>query len=281
MNLLAPITPSGWSSLLPEWPVAAAGQPYEGFQYLGAGNLLLLVAAMIVVLRRRGPAPWRGMLPIVVTTGLCALYALSPRVTLAGVVLMDWSDPALEPLAIFRATGRFFWPLSYLLLAGGIGVIVSRLARPAAIGVLCVAATLQAVDLRKPHGERRATSRSEAFHGWRNPLPSPEWHQLLPNYDDLVIYPARQCGTAPIGFEGAAYLAALHGVTINSAEVARYNEDDNRAYCDDLASRIGDGVVDRRTIYLMDDLAAAQFQQRARLPLQCRRIDAITACSPE
>ena len=39
MNLLAPLTPSGWSSVLPDLPVESSGQRYEGFLYLGLGVL--------------------------------------------------------------------------------------------------------------------------------------------------------------------------------------------------------------------------------------------------
>lgn len=37
INLLAVITPTGWSSFLPELPLGAEGQAWEGFHYLGLG----------------------------------------------------------------------------------------------------------------------------------------------------------------------------------------------------------------------------------------------------
>ncbi len=62
MNLLAPISPFGWSAVLPELPIAGDGQAYEGFQYLGLGVLLLIAVAAVVAWQRRGhdatrPAP--------------------------------------------------------------------------------------------------------------------------------------------------------------------------------------------------------------------------------
>src|SRR5262245_50756649 len=141
MNLLSPISPTGgWSRMLPEWPRATSGQDYEGFQYLGLGGLGLLIAAAVLALRpplrvaSGDAAPhdlprWGRLLPLLVAALAMAMYALSPRVTVGSVVLFDLTGPITERLAVFRATGRFFWPLGYLLLTLAIAAVVTR-ARP-------------------------------------------------------------------------------------------------------------------------------------------------------
>ncbi len=90
-------------------PLASDFQAFEGFQYLGAGILGLMLVACGTALKR--PAiSWRAALPLFVAVLLGAVYALSPRVTFASHVVIDYMHPALSPLAAFRATGRFFWP---------------------------------------------------------------------------------------------------------------------------------------------------------------------------
>ena len=95
MNLLAPISPHGWSAVLPELPRAGDGQAYEGFQYLGLGNLVLIAGALLLarrVRRRDGAAPdaaaagplWTPAMVAVCV--LMAAFAVSPTITLGSRV---------------------------------------------------------------------------------------------------------------------------------------------------------------------------------------------------
>jgi hypothetical protein len=144
--------------------------------------------------------------------------------------------------------------------------------------VLLAGLVLQAMDLNEAHSERRATSRSDPFHSWQNAMPSPVWHQLLPHYDHIVLVPPRQCASAPIGFESPAFLAGLHGLTINSAEVARFNEGRRQRYCAQVMDEITTGVVDDRSLYILDAPYAAQLRAAAQKPVVCGTIDAALVC---
>ncbi|MGE0042361.1 MAG: DUF6311 domain-containing protein [Vicinamibacterales bacterium] len=278
MNLLAPITPTGWSRFLPEWPLATAGQAYEGFQYLGAGSLALLLVAAGLAWRTRRPLPWRAMAPVVAAAAACGVYALSPRVTLGGAVLFDYGGQWLEPFAVFRATGRFFWPLGYLAIASAAALVVTRLPRAAAAAVLGGAVLLQAVDLHGAHVERHRTSRDPAFLAWSPPFASPFWDRTLPAYDHLVLVEPPECGPGPIGFEAAAYLAGLHGMTINAGEVARFDPAARAAYCDTLRADVAAGRLDDRTVYLAGDESAAAIMANPATRVTCERVDGVTAC---
>lgn len=278
MNILSPITPSGWSTFLPPLPVATAGQVYEGFQYFGFGLLLLIALAVVVAVIHARALSWISMLPIFMVCLLFAVYALSPRVTLGDRVVLDWTSPQLERWALFRATGRFFWPMAYLVVAVSIGVIVARLRLALGAAVLSGALLIQLADLRVAHAERRVTSRSEAFHAWGNAMPSAVWHDLLPFYKHIVIVPPRQCASAPLGFESPAYLAGLHGLTINSAEVARFDEAKRRRYCARITAEMLTGSVDDDSLYILDTVQAAALKAAARKPIACGAIDAAYVC---
>ena len=55
-----------------------------------------------------------------------AVFALSPRVTLGSRVLFDFSGSLGRlRLAVFRATGRFFWPLGTCSLGWALAVLIS------------------------------------------------------------------------------------------------------------------------------------------------------------
>jgi hypothetical protein len=278
MNLLSPVTPSGWSTLLPEIPVGAGGQSYEGFQYLGAGGLLLVAVAIGLAGRHVRSLPWRSLWPIALGAGVCAVYALSPRLTLADHVLVDVSSSAPDALAIFRATGRFFWPMAYLVLTCSAALVLTRLAPRTAAILLTAAIILQFVDLDRAHAERRMTSRSEAFHGHRLKLQSPVWSAALPHYEHLVLLPSPQCGPGAIPFEWPAFLAGLHGLTINAGEVARPDTARMRAYCETLERDLAIGAVADDTMYLVTRPLAEGLNARSQMPLVCGEADGILIC---
>jgi hypothetical protein len=277
MNLLSPITAQGWSTMLPELPIAHEYQAYEGFQYLGVGAIALLAFAAGAVVIQRRSAVARRVWPVVLVCVLCALYAVSPRVTMGSVVLVDWTSPAIDQVAFFRASGRFFWPMTYLLLTAGIAVVVSRFRAVAAAAFLAAAVALQAVDQQAAHADRRSTSRSEAFHSWPRQLTSPAWHDVVPIYDHVVLVPASQCGGAPVGHEELAYLAGLHNATINSGLGARWNESRRRRYCGSLEVEMSKGHLADDSIYVVSGVHEQQL--RAAAPdVVCGGLDGARIC---
>lgn len=278
MNLLSPVTPSGWSTLLPPLAVASSGQLYEGFQYLGLGTLALIGVAIVVLVASGSPLRWQMMAPIALIAMICAVYALSPRITFGDRVLADLSAPLLERLAIFRATGRFFWPMAYLLLATSLAVILARLSVRGAAVVLTAALAIQVVDLRAAHAERRVTSRSEAFHANQSPLTSSAWASLLPRYRHLVLINPPHCGDAPASFEWPAFLAGRFGMTVNAGEVARANPVEAQAYCESLHGAMRGGDVRDDTVYVIHPRFVDPMRASARVPVDCEVIDRLTVC---
>jgi hypothetical protein len=281
MNLLSPISPTGgWSRLLPEWPRATTGQDYEGFQYLGLGLLALTAAAVRIRWTTPGAdtqtRPAFGALVLVAVA--MAIFALSPRVTLGRAVLMDLSGPVADRFAVFRATGRFFWPMGYLLVIGVVSTVVTRARPQTALLLLGAAAALQMVDLNGAHLERRRNAHDPAFHAWNQIMVSAAWTAALPHYDHLVLYPPPQCGPSPVPYEPAAYLAGIHGLTINAGGVARPDESARTAYCHDLGDAVKAGRVDARSFYVMMPSQVAALRAVAAPPVVCGVIDALSVC---
>jgi hypothetical protein len=286
MNVLAPITQTGWSLVLPDLPRATAGQDFEGFQYLGLGSLLLVLVALLVA-RFVPPAPaadargasWRGFGSLLFLAALAmALFALSPKVTFANHLVIDLSGPWTERFAVFRATGRFFWPLAYLGLAWAIAVLCAHLPPRLALTILLFAVVVQAIDLHGAHEQRRQSARDPGFYAWATPMPSALWHQVLPQYRHLVLYPPPQCGRPPIGYEAPAYLAGLHGLTINAGGVARPDDAARLRYCHDLGDRVKAGHLDDSALYIVLPSEVEALRTVAQPAAVCGSIDQVSVC---
>ena len=115
-----PITPTGWSRFLPDLPRATAGQDFEGFQYLGSACCCCWSSAVLAACRppgrlRRGirqPSVARFRRAGVPGRAGMAVFALSPRITVGRHLWSISAVPWAARFAVFRATGRFFWPLA-------------------------------------------------------------------------------------------------------------------------------------------------------------------------
>jgi hypothetical protein len=161
MNLDGPWRPAGSGLLGQTWTGggfegasnASGGQGIEGYQYLGAGVLGLIVLALAVVcanpsvrreITRRGAAFWA----LAAATLLLAIWAVGPRAYLGDHLVYDLKLPEApaKAIGVFRAHGRFFWLPGYLLLAASVVIIWRALPSKAASAVLVAALALQIVD---------------------------------------------------------------------------------------------------------------------------------------
>ena len=285
MNLLAPVSGFGWSQVLPDLPIASDGQAYEGFQYLGLGNLLLITGAALLTWRARGrsaptPSPSRVWAPALV--GICLLmtaFAISPTVTFGRHVIADLSGPWSAPLAMFRSSGRFFWPLAYVGLTWAVATVTSRLPRAWAVAALSAAVLVQAVDLHAAHEARRVAARDPAFYAWTNPFTSARWAAIAPRYAHLALTPPPQCGASPLPYEPAVWLASRHGLTVNAGVIARGDDGARRRYCADVDAEIDAAHLRDDTLYLVSATDADTLAGAAGANVTCGRLDGVWVCT--
>ncbi|MGA1698763.1 MAG: DUF6311 domain-containing protein [Ilumatobacteraceae bacterium] len=130
----------------------------EGFAYLGLGGIAVVLLGSFEV--GRLVRAWRSWVSLVVVGIALYLVSLSNVVAVGRrEVSYWWPDALLEFRQAFRAAPRFSWLLYYILLIGGIAVVVqSRRLRPLVkVVVMATIAVVQVVDIS--HG--LATSRRE------------------------------------------------------------------------------------------------------------------------
>jgi hypothetical protein len=276
-DLLTFINPMERSSFLPGLP-QRTGQ-YEGFAYLGAGMLFLLALAIVIAARRRRLPVFAlaRFVPLMIAVFVMAAYSLSMHVTVGGLVVMDLRSlyaPVMPIAEAFRASGRFVWPLYYLLIVAILVAVVRSLTRTRAIAALAVAALLQVADL---------TAAIE-------PVPAPPapaigvWSLAEGEYRHLVLYPPQilwvgACltqGRYPEHYYVAhAWRAYRLGLTINSGYMSRANEDASAEYCRALTRRVAVREFSPDTIYVVAAHAMRSFAGPA---MTCGRIDPYDVC---
>ncbi len=151
-----PANPS-YSVFLPSSP-EDRGKGYEGFQYLGAGLIALVLVVLAVRPRaERHDASLGRLAWLVPGFVLLALLAFGHHWVLWGKTVIKWPLPAsvVDALDPVRASGRLFWPITYALVYA---TLVAALRLKAARLVLTAALAVQMVDLSAMLGAIRTTS---------------------------------------------------------------------------------------------------------------------------
>jgi hypothetical protein len=210
--------------------------------------------------------------------------------TFALATPVRWGDSALFELSFyaelewvrwltqtFRASGRFIWPVAYLLNLAACMVVVCGLStrRVLASAILVGALGLQLADVDIARTQGLFAARRDGVRA------AVEWSLADGDFDHLVLYPAEIQGACdgPQRYRGEvvselAYLAYRHGWTFNSGYAARLKPG-TRASCDALKASIETGKLDPRAIYVV---WRWNVRQMWRAGATCGRIDRTTVC---
>lgn len=227
MNLSAPFCGSRFYSCVSDATnqpfgafnfVDATGGQYEGFNYFGAGLILLLPFAIVTnwcsikTLPKRYPALFLVLL-------LCTFYALSNKIYLGTHELVSYPLPAFMTrlTGTFRASGRFFWMVGYLVLFGVLAALLKKPSWRTAV-LMVVALTLQWVDIQP----LRENITRTAMKPGSNDLA--QWDKVLTHVDKIHIFPTFGCGDS----DAQIYLffqrvAAHYGKLLDTGYLARPN----------------------------------------------------------
>lgn len=157
LNLTSLFNPLGWSRFLNSFPIASS---WESLAYVGFGVILLIpLAAYYIALNAKKVSAFnlksiniKYMVIILLFIGM-TIAAISPKIQLGSHVLVDINVPHLieKAWSTFRATGRLFWPIYYIII---IAVLVSviRLSRKShpvvLISIFATAALIQITDIQ-------------------------------------------------------------------------------------------------------------------------------------
>lgn len=236
MNLAAPWAGGHWLPVPQSFglnPIAGftyIGGPgqYEGFNYLGLGVLMLMAFSAMRML----PSIWRhkalfGLLLVF------AIYAVSDHVTLGQKTLMEFNYPAwlLPVTSQFRASGRFFWLVAYVLLVVSLYKTHQKLKAPQFTAVALLVLLLQATDLQGVY-----QGLQYRLHREDPPVITPEkWDAALGNSVRVVYaYPKFKCGQdTQNSLLPLMKYASQRQLKLNTGYIARYTPD-----CADMSAEI-------------------------------------------
>jgi hypothetical protein len=280
LNLLGPFNPTGLAHLLPELPVAHHLQRFEGYSYLGAGIIAVLLVTLAVHRRRVLSLFSRADVPLVILAIVCTLAAASSTLTLGPYTIASVRLPRFLDLlgATFRASGRLFWPAYYLIIVGTL-VALFRLWRSPAREILLVAAlVLQVADIPPLH----AHIRNHHAASTDSPLRSPRWRELGREHARLLVIPPWICPGSPGGedsYRFFGHLAAAQHMETNTYYPARAGTRATLEHCTSIPHLVKAGLLDPRAAYVVNDSVLTALHAQDVETHRCQTVDGFNLCT--
>ena len=191
-NAITLLLPPGWAfGHVPDIGRDATGGQFEGESYIGAGALLVLMAA-VVSDPRVALDSIRRYRVLVWTLMAFTVYAASNQVYLGRILLVSYYLPkrVVDLSNYFRATGRFIWPLAYCLALLPVAFVFRRWRPRAAIALTIVAIALQVQEvlplLKHNH--------DVAEYSYPDLIDTPRLDELLTEHRRIFQFPSWGCG---------------------------------------------------------------------------------------
>lgn len=259
LNLMWPfLTYRDWSHVFPDLP--HGDYDYEGIGFLGLGIFAILALCIltgaIAKLRALFTQRW---IPLLVIAVLLSIWALSNHVG-----FLDREAPPIPidgPIKFlgetFRSSGRFNWPLLYIITIGAVVLLGRRPPLGWSAPVMLVLLGLQVADSEYGLGVFGRNDPQPADH-WQNELSSPFWQRAEDaGYTRLRAIPVIYRNPDWRTLEYAAY---LHHWEVDAIYLGRV---DDTALGDLEATdeeAIETGSFEPRTIYVVDVATALRIR---------------------
>ncbi|WP_347904603.1 DUF6311 domain-containing protein [Pseudomonas purpurea] len=279
MNLSALVDSNGWSYVLQDIP--GAPDDYEGLNFLGLGAIFLAICALVILLQGRSgfvAAVRRRPMLLLALVGL-TLFAMSNQI---GFGLFEFHYPlpsvVISAANVFRASGRMFWPVFYVILFAIFFLVVRGNSPRAAVCLLAVALVAQVLDTRGGWLGLRHNRMMAPASAWATPMHDPFWASAAAHYQKIrSLQPQNQ----PAGWSAIATYASLHGLPTDAAYLGRMGNKALKQARRTATQVLDSGQYAADALYILDTRALQQGGQHINTQTDLlARIDGFIVLAP-
>jgi hypothetical protein len=159
----------------------------EGMNYLGVG---LIILTLLAISRLNRNIIFKNKhREIILACVLLALFSLGQKIHWGATPILN-IEPArlLEIMYVFRATGRFFWPVWYLLVISSMWIVSRRFSPRLTSVLLPLLLVVQFIDITPLLEGKSASIAKTARHQKNNSmLKSEKWNSLFCKYPHVFL----------------------------------------------------------------------------------------------
>jgi len=244
---------------------------YEGFAYFGAGIFLLIFLTTIyyLVAFRKNKGTLSNKKKFYPLYFLCFglfIFSLSCQISFGKKVLFEYPIPnIIEKLGFtFRASGRFVWPLYYLILIFSLLLFFkTKINSKVKTFLLLTIVFIQLYDIQVLITKNNLTSGD--FH---TKLTDNKWISVFKNFDEIITYPPFETTLGyNMDYQDLCFLALKANKPITNGYVARVNNADKDKYRDNLLRDIKTGNIKEGQLFIttskyLDDFDVLIFRRK-------------------
>ncbi|MCE7527798.1 DUF6311 domain-containing protein [Polynucleobacter sp. IMCC 30228] len=251
-NLLALFNSRGWSYWLKPINLhdsveAATG---EGFQYLGAGNLFLLLCAICALIKRKLSLQvvWQKYLFLLLALLAMALISFSNHIGIGSWNFrLDLPTPFLSVLSFVRSSARLFWPFYYASIFLILYWIIKGYSKKTTYLILVIGALFQIIDTSAGWRPMRKIMNVPISSEFKSPLKNPFWKAAGLHYQNVVM------NERPIFWETFGLYAAQYGLSTNMVHLARLDDGKANKSMEKLRKEVNQGPLNVNSLYIFRD----------------------------
>lgn len=254
-NLNGLYNPLGNSCFLLSQTLAGAGQG-EGYSYLGLGMILtIVVSCFFRFSAKKSHQINKGRLvssiPYAVAIIVFSILAISPVVTFNDKTLfsISYPQPILDSLSIFRSSGRFIWPVYYMIFFFALSTILKYSKEIVSIIGLSAFAIIQLIDMKNVIISNHNFFAKELT--YESTLKSEQWSVFANKYKHIMFYaPLWDLYVNPDVAYNFAVFADENGMTLNGTYFSRDLSDQINASTFSHFEELKKGNLPDDTLYI-------------------------------
>ena len=262
MNVLAPIDPGAFGGLFLRSMLPSPYRTYEGYNYLGAGVLMLAVMLLPSFSLQPHAAVHRSRSdPLAGACMVLTALAVSTKISVGSVVVVD-IDPheiLTKYLSVFRGSARLFWAPYYVMLTAILAMRFHPLATEEGGGAVHSGASRA---IRRHHVPCVGWCRNMSVNPGRNPFTRRNGHRsvkIMPIFSCFLPGSVRALADTPGGLDGFrifGLLAVSQHMRINSYYAARYSPASLAFHCNQAIKDLTTKPLSPDSVYVVSPMLA-------------------------
>jgi hypothetical protein len=235
-----------FSKILPDFGMVNEKQ-YEGFAYFGFGILILIFLTIIyfILTFKKSNIIFfekKKIIPVIILCFGLFIFSMSCQISFGKKVLFEYPIPKLiETLGfVFRASGRFVWPLYYLSLIS-LFIIITKIDIKNILrnSILTIITCIQIYDI-----QTLLTKNDLPSGDYHTKLQDDKWILLFKNFDEIITYPCFNTTLLyHLDYQDFCFLALKAKKPITNGYVARDNITKVERYRNSLTENLNNGKI--------------------------------------
>lgn len=264
-NINALFNPIGFSYFLKDLPLATSGQ-YEGLAYLGLGVIILFIIVVFFKLDKIQSYNFKELklypfkhinkFTLLVASIILFVLALSPKIGFNSKILLDIKYPEIleKLLSAFRSSGRFMWPVCYLIIVYVIKELAIRSKKVQLNIIIILCCILQIGDLSNLLIQKRENFNIDLKYESR--LQSEGWKELVQKGYKHIVFMNEISYISPnnkLIYDFSEY-ATENNLTLNDGYLARKDNDGIEKIRQEYWTKLKEDHIDEDVIYVFKDI---------------------------